>query len=701
MANTDLGKLIVSIGVNLEGLSRGLNDANDKVKGFSEKTNASLSFAGKTLTAVGVAITGFAGLSVKAAAEQQAAIESLGQAMRNTGTFTQQALDSQVAFAQGLQRVTTFSDEAIERTQTLLVQFGKLSGTQLQQATRATIGFASALGIDLESAARRVSLAIGGSTAGLGRYGVQITKGASDQQRFNQIVDVGNKLFGAAEAQTRTFGGQLKQLGNNFNDLQEEIGKVLLPKLTELVKHLNQLVIAGQDFAKANPEVMAQIVQLVVAFGLFASILGPILLALPGIAAGVTLLGSAFLPVIGVVLALGTALAVLVPKWIQNKIEAQQFMKKFDEGGLSKLPIHINSIADSLGNVQKVMSQINANESLNDFFKRAGTTDETIKKWADAAQGALPTKFQNVQLKTEGEGPANPFPGLQEQIEKTNKLFGVDFPQVLETAEQKFLDTSNAMQQAQLGFQLGTVQFLNDMQSQYGRTFGTMLNFVQNFAHTSEKAIADGLGKALGDVILGTKTAKEAFAEFGKVLVETIVRFVVEYAAQLLVAKAVSALFTAFSTAQAGILSAIWTPPAILSTIATAGAAAAAAPAQVAGAVSIGSGGTSAIGGAAGGGAGGAGGGGFLSTIGGFLKKFVPGFAEGGVGDFGSGTLAMLHGREAILPLDQVGAGRGIVIERLEQNLTVNGPKLDRSDIRNIADTFGDLMEERLKQVSA
>ena len=60
----------------------------------------------------------------------------------------------------------------------------------------------------------------------------------------------------------------------------------------------------------------------------------------------------------------------------------------------------------------------------------------------------------------------------------------------------------------------------------------------------------------------------------------------------------------------------------------------------------------------------------------GFPGGGVPGFASGGWGDFGSGRLAMLHGREAIVPLDRpsrIGAALG----GGGTSIVINNPMID------------------------
>ncbi|NOS67245.1 MAG: hypothetical protein HOO67_02675, partial [Candidatus Peribacteraceae bacterium] len=162
---------------------------------------------------------------VKAAIAQEDAINKLNQALASAGEFSQEASKDFIEFAESMQDTTKFSNDAILRTGALIESLGHLSVDGLKGATTAAANLSAALGVDLETAARKLGLAAEGNVASFKKFGITVKEGATNAETFaNAVAAVNAKFGGAAASQVLTFSGGVEQLKNNFDDLVKVFG---------------------------------------------------------------------------------------------------------------------------------------------------------------------------------------------------------------------------------------------------------------------------------------------------------------------------------------------------------------------------------------------------------------------------------------------------------------------------------------------
>jgi hypothetical protein len=342
-----------------------------KIKGNSANAQAALKKAGVSFTqldkkskksvfslknfkragvAAGVAILGAAaaaGKFIQAASEQQKQQVTLAAAMRQAGTFTEEAFKHNLSYASSLQKMTTFGDEAILGVQKMLTNFG-LEGEALDKTTKATLDLAAAKGMDLKSAADLVAKSVGSSTNALTRYGIEVKGAAGSTERAESAVANITKLFGgAAAAEAETFAGQMKQIKNTAGDVTETLGFELINALTPSLDKL-------QEFLKSEEGMKA------------------IENAAKGIA-------TAFLIIQSVVVTLWNAIQMLVDGLVFGFKVATESVTNFFRAILRKEPINIFN--ENWNQVKENMVQ-NANDIKDSWTNTAANLQQT---WSEAA----------------------------------------------------------------------------------------------------------------------------------------------------------------------------------------------------------------------------------------------------------------------------------------------------------------------------
>lgn len=186
-----------------------------------------------------------AAVPIKAAQEQQRVNAQLEAVLRSTGMAAGLSADQLRDMAGAMQRTTQFGDEAVIGMQNLILTFTNIGGAGgiFERTTKAALDVATAMGMDLQSAAIQVAKALNDPTTGLSMLTrVGITFSEEQKEVIKQLQATGDiagaqivileelerQFGGSAAAMRDTFGGAAQSAQNAFGDLLERIGDIVI-----------------------------------------------------------------------------------------------------------------------------------------------------------------------------------------------------------------------------------------------------------------------------------------------------------------------------------------------------------------------------------------------------------------------------------------------------------------------------------------
>lgn len=259
MAEEPIGEAVVETEVDLDGLDKGIDEAEAKTKsGFAKigdimKGALSVGIAaGATVIAAGIAgIASGIGDAREAAqimAQTQAVITSTGGA----AGYTADEIADMAGALSAASGKSLFGDSDIQQGQNLLLTFTNIKET-LPDATQTMVDLAQAMGTDVKGGAIQLGKALNDPINGvsaLSRVGVTFTEEQKDQIRTMQeagdmagaqqiILAELNKEFGGSAAAAAAADGGMAQFNDQIGELWETIGALFLPIINQAMGFLN------------------------------------------------------------------------------------------------------------------------------------------------------------------------------------------------------------------------------------------------------------------------------------------------------------------------------------------------------------------------------------------------------------------------------------------------------------------------------
>lgn len=193
---------------------------NDVVSSLNAIKSSAIGAVG-AVAAVAFGIKKFA----DAAIESEESVSRLNVALKQTGIYSESTTKDLQSLATQIQKTTVYTDDQAMALQSTLQNLGQFTKDGLIQATKASIELASAMKIDLNTAATLVGKAASGNIQAFQRMGIEIKKGKTDAETFANTLQALARFEGASSEEAKTLGGSIKSLSNSFGELIETASK--------------------------------------------------------------------------------------------------------------------------------------------------------------------------------------------------------------------------------------------------------------------------------------------------------------------------------------------------------------------------------------------------------------------------------------------------------------------------------------------
>jgi hypothetical protein len=200
---------------------------------------------------------------------QEQALGQLKATWKSTGGAVGLAINEIVEQAEALQKVTLFPDEVTEQAQSLLMTFPNIKGKIFKDAIPAIQDLAAKTKSDLASAAQSIGKILESPAEGVRllhrqyriftdeqQDGIKKLVDAGKTQEAQQIIltELNKKFGGSAEAAAKSGTGFLTQLKNDWGDVKEVIGELVVGMLKGIQPALHTIISGAQALMEGIKE---------------------------------------------------------------------------------------------------------------------------------------------------------------------------------------------------------------------------------------------------------------------------------------------------------------------------------------------------------------------------------------------------------------------------------------------------------------